>query len=204
MDHPASTRCEAPARGSRIARLACLGLLWCMAAGAHAASVYRCTGAHGETVFGDIPCAASTPQVKLEVTGQPLIDPDAPRPSPSTQGPRAASHPRTRHASRRTRRRNPPMSWECQAADGEVFYRHSRCPGSVPGDGVVRIDWTGKRKRQRRNAWARIKVHGMKVPRAEACRRIHGAGAAGRDGHQRDATVSTYDHLMGRDPCDQT
>jgi hypothetical protein len=46
-----------------------------------------------------------------------------------------------------------------------------------------------------------VPVRGVKIPRAEACRRIHSAGAAVRDGHRRDATVSTYDHLMGRDPC---
>jgi hypothetical protein len=44
-------------------------------------------------------------------------------------------------------------------------------------------------------------VHGVRISRAEACRRIHSAGAALRDGHLRDASVSTYDHLMGRDPC---
>ena len=55
--------------------------------------------------------------------------------------------------------------------------------------------------RGRHNAWSRVRVHGVKVPRAEACRRIHSAGAAVRDGHLRDADVSTYDHLMGRDPC---
>jgi hypothetical protein len=98
------------------------------------------------------------------------------------------------------------MSWECHAADGEVFYRHKRCPSSVPGDGVVRSAYaetfTGRHSRRRHTAWDRVPVHGKKIPRAEACRRIHAAGAAGRDGHLRDVRVSTYDHLMGRDPCD--
>jgi hypothetical protein len=98
------------------------------------------------------------------------------------------------------------MSWECRAADGEVFYRHKRCPSSVPGDGLVRSRYSEKMSSRHtggnRNAWSRVRVHGVKVPRAEACRRIHSAGAAVRDGHLRDADVSTYDHLMGRDPCD--
>ncbi|MGH8125934.1 MAG: hypothetical protein ACREPK_08810 [Rhodanobacteraceae bacterium] len=97
------------------------------------------------------------------------------------------------------------MSWECRAADGEVFYRHKHCPSSVPGDGVVRSHYTEKmssgHSRRRRNGWGRVRVHGVRITRAEACRRIHSAGAAARDGHLRDATVSTYDHLMGRDPC---
>ncbi|HET7931288.1 MAG TPA: hypothetical protein VFL63_07875 [Rhodanobacteraceae bacterium] len=107
---------------------------------------------------------------------------------------------------RRARKRRPPMSWECRAADGEVFYRHTRCPSSVAGDGVVRSAYAATfstgHSRRRHDAWSRIRVHGTKVPRAEACKRIDSAGASGRDGHLRDARVSTYDHLMGRDPCD--
>jgi hypothetical protein len=98
------------------------------------------------------------------------------------------------------------MSWECDAANGEVFYRHARCPGSVPGDGTVRSGYaekaSGPGMRSRKGAWGRVPVHGKKIPRSEACRRIHSAGAAVRDGHARDETVSTYDRLMGRDPCD--
>ncbi|HKZ09172.1 MAG TPA: hypothetical protein VJL61_00535 [Rhodanobacteraceae bacterium] len=97
------------------------------------------------------------------------------------------------------------MSWECRAADGEVFYRHTRCPSSIVGDGVVRTGYAEKQARQntraRHNAWSRVRVHGTRIPRAEACRRIDSASAAVRDGHLRDANVSTYDHLMGRDPC---
>lgn len=100
------------------------------------------------------------------------------------------------------------MSWECRAADGEVFYRHTRCPGSVPGDGVVRTRYAealdASHTRRHRNAWSRVPVHGVKIPRSEACQRIHSAGAAVRDGHRRDAHVSTYDRLMGRGPCGAT
>lgn len=182
-------------------------LLMTFATGAHAASIYKCVGANGRTAFRDTPCATQARQTKLDVTGLPLIDPGASRHRHSRPPRTASKRTRTRHPRAHTRRHTTPMSWECRAADGEVFYRHTRCPGSVPGDGVVR--WqdggdstSGKRSRHRRTAWGSVPVHGVKIPRAEACRRIHSAGAAVRDGHRRDARVSTYDHLMGRDPCD--
>ncbi|HEU4856913.1 MAG TPA: hypothetical protein VFS86_06380, partial [Rhodanobacteraceae bacterium] len=83
-----------------------------------------------------------------------------------------------------------------------------RCPSSVRGDGTVRIDYAERTSREyprrHHDAWSRVRVHGVKVSRDEACRRIHSAGASGRDGHLRDDTVPTYDHLMGRDPCSGT
>ena len=182
-------------------------LLWVIVAGAHAASVYRCVDALGRIAFRDTPCAAQARQHKLDLQPQPLIG------APGEHAARAAATTHTRNIARRSKRSRrtahvkPATSWECRAADGEVFYRHTRCPGSIPGDGVVR--WrdggdppSGKRSRHRRNAWGAVPVHGKKITRVEACRRIHSAGAAGRDGHARDETVSTYDHLMGRDPCD--
>ena len=189
------------------ARAAGFLLLWVTVAGAHAASVYRCVDAHGRIAFQDAPCATQARQRKLDLQPQPLI---------GAPGEHAARVVATKHSrgivrrskkSSRTARVKPATSWECRAADDEVFYRHTRCPGSIPGDGVVR--WrdgggppSGKRSRHRRNAWGAVPVHGKKINRVEACRRIHSAGAAGRDGHTRDETVSTYDHLMGRDPCD--
>ena len=182
-------------------------LLWVIVAGAHAASVYRCVDALGRIAFQDTPCAAQARQHKLDLQPQPLI---------GAPGEHAARVATTKHSrgivrrskkSKRTARVKPATSWECRAADGEVFYRHTRCPGSIPGDGVVRWRDGGdppsvKRSRHRRNAWGAVPVNGKKINRVEACRRIHSAGAAGRDGHTRDETVSTYDHLMGRDPCD--
>lgn len=172
---------------------------------AQAATVYKCVNAQGAVTFRDTPCIAGATQTKLAPTGQPLIDPGAPRTAPASH--RTASHARGRSVSHTTRRRaaKPETSWECHAADGEVFYRHARCPGSIPGDGTVRrthsTTASGRRTRGRRDAWSNISVHGTRVPRRVACRRIHSAGAAVRDGHLRDDRVSTYDHLMGRDPC---
>lgn len=189
-----------------LARAGLFLLPWVAVASAHAASVYRCVDVHHRIAFQDAPCAAQTRQRKVDLQPQPLIG------APGEHAARMATamHPRdaarSRKKPRQAARAKPAMSWECRAADGEVFYRHTRCPGSVPGDGVVR--WqdggdppSGKRSRRRRNAWGAVPVHGKQISRAEACRRIHSAGASGRDGHARDETVSTYDHLMGRDPC---
>lgn len=185
-------------------------MLLTTAACAHAAPIYRCLDAHGNVAFQDTPCAAHARESKLDVHPLPTIgDPaevaasrarlHAARDRRTT---RHAGHP---HAVRHRARAKIKMSWECRATDGEVFYRHARCPSSIPGDGIVRTHYTenmsGTRARSRHNAWSRVRVHGVKISRAQACRRIHSAGAAVRDGHQRDATVSTYDHLMGRDPC---
>lgn len=180
-------------------------LLMILASDARAASIYKCVAADGGLTFRDTPCATDARQTKLNLAGLPLIDPGASRHQVARRTTASPTHSRTRHRRDRVRQRATPMSWECRAADGEVFYRHTRCPGSVPGDGVVR--WqdgggtSGKRSRRRRNAWGAVSVHGVKIPRAEACRRIHSAGASVRDGHQRDAHVSTYDRLIGRGPC---
>lgn len=203
-----------PPKSGCVGQLLCLTLLWLVAASAHAASIYKCLDAHGHLAYQDTPCAARTQQREIDVQPLPTIgDPSEVAASKRALTRYAQASSRSARARRGTHRSSHPArkksetSWECRAVDGELFYRHTRCPGSIPGDGVVR--WqdggdppSGKRSRRRRNAWGTVSVHGKKITRAEACRRIHSAGAAGRDGHARDETVSTYDHLMGRDPCD--
>ncbi|MBN8737818.1 MAG: DUF4124 domain-containing protein [Xanthomonadales bacterium] len=181
-------------------------ILLAVAGHARAASVYRCVDAHGHLAYQDTSCAGHAQQTKLDLTGQPLIDANAPRQPASTQASKSGSaHSRRAAVTARKRKSDPPTSWECRAADGEVFYRHSRCPGSVPGDGVVRSRYAEKMSsthaRGRHDAWSRVRVHGEKVSRAEACRRIRSPSAAGRDGHQRDEKVDTYARLTGHDPC---
>ncbi len=179
------------------------------ATGLHAGPVYKCLDAHGAVAFQDTPCAARSAQAKLDVTGQPLIDPDAPSAvSLARKGRTTAARSRAsggRASAARTKSAKPVMSWECRAADGEVFYRHTRCPSSLPGDGVAR--WadgngvSGARSRRGRGAWAPVPVRGTRITREQACRRINATATAGRDGHERDEKVSAYDHSMGRDPC---
>jgi Domain of unknown function (DUF4124) len=185
-------------------------LLLVISAGAHAASIYRCVDAQGHLGFQDTRCAAHARQSKIDLHPLPTIG-DAAEVTASRarlqamRKRRTTRHTRHPHTVRRRIRAKTRMSWECRAADGEVFYRHAHCPSSIPGDGVVRTrpveNMSSTRTRERHNAWSRVRVHGVRISRTEACRRIHSAGAAVRDGHQRDATVSTYDHLMGRDPC---
>lgn len=195
-----------------LVRLAGVLALWMAIGTLHAAPIFKCVDAQGHIAFRDTPCAERARQTRIELHPQPTIgDADevaaarARARSPASRHQGTATRSRKQSAQRRHAK--PVMSWECRAADGEVFYRHKRCPGSVPGDGVVRTDYmattaSNQTTRRRQNAWSGVRVSGHKIPRAEACRRMHSAGAAGRDGHLRDATVSTYDHLMGRDPCD--
>jgi hypothetical protein len=180
-------------------------MLLMMAVGAHAATVYRCTDHAGRVAYQDNPCAALTQQRALDLSPQPPIGNTPTRIHDTTAQTRHRVSTQSRPRRARTRRAKPTTAWECRAANGEVFYRFTRCPGSVPGDGVVRNDYaqpvSNPRARGRHNAWSRVRVHGVKVTKAEACHRIHSVVESSRDGYLRDANVSTYDHLMGRDPC---
>lgn len=171
---------------------------------AHAAAAWRCVDAAGQVAFQDTPCPTAARTRPLDLPAQPLIgapgEAAARLATVSTQASPIRERARARHAPKT----KTPMSWECQAADGEVFYRHGRCPSSIAGDGVARETWTRKPARSRGrqpNAWSRIAVHGVKVPRAEACQRIHAVAASSRDGYRHDEDVSVYDRAMGRDPC---
>lgn len=192
-------------------------LLWLLiAGGASAGTVYKCVNAGGALAFQATPCAAEDAQTAVEIREQPLIDAKASPSSVDVVRPAAGGFHIHRASSReRSRNRTTPdrlrasqaTSWECRAADGEVFYRHTRCPHSVPGDGVMRSGGTyalgrGRGGRTRaRSAWDPVPVHARKVSRSEACRRINAIAAVERDGSMRDEHVSAYDHDLGRDPC---
>jgi hypothetical protein len=184
-----------------------------IAAGANAAAIYRCADAGGAPAFQGTPCATHAAQTVMHVRGQPLIGGEAPVPSEVRP---AHAHPASRksraHApapghSRRGPAHAHATSWECRAADGEVFYRHTHCPHSVPGDGVMRSGGTyalrrgGGSRSRARSAWDPVPVHARKVPRSEACRQINAVAAVERDGSARDEHVSVYEHDLGRDPC---
>jgi len=146
---------------------------------AQAQSVYRCRDVHGALAFQDKPCAAG--QVQKEVAIEPApayaASPDY-GVEKSSRAPRAA-----RSSSRTAARSTEPMSFECRAANGEVFYRHGRCPATIRGKG--------------RGATSTA-VTSSAIPRAEACARMAHTSHAG---HERDETVSTYERNLGRDPC---
>lgn len=172
---------------------------------AQAASTYRCVDARGNLAYQDVPCAAGARQSEIELAPQPAIGRGEATTHAPAGTPRRARTRGTTGRATRAPRAQPALSWECRSADGEVFYRHTRCPASVAGDGVVRNAFTErttrKARRNPRGAWQRVPVHGRRLSRGEACARIQSPAAAVRDGHLRDERVSTYDHLMGRDPC---
>lgn len=183
MDFRIATRAVA------CASAACLFLF--AASVVRAGSVYKCIGDDGHIAFQDTACAEG--QRQHGVTGLPV---DPPQPAATTR-PSAPAKAASRGAHRRAGGRSAPprvvMSWECRAADGEVFYRHSRCPGSIRPDGIAR---SGSHPRSKS-----IGVTATPISREDACRRLHAAGAIGRDGHARDESVSTYDRNRGQDPC---
>ena len=90
------------------------------------------------------------------------------------------------------------ISYECDAANGEVFYRHDRCPEEVHLRTTSTYD-----ERTGRTIWQddSAAVSSNQISREEACRKISTAGSIGRDGHKRDQQVATYDKNLGRDPC---
>jgi len=188
-------------------------LLVLLVAGAtHAGDVYQCVDAKGALAFQATPCAAHSGQTVMRIREQPLMDSEASRSfvfpgrdaGASSVGPRKPFHARA--ASPRSGAKRA-TSWECRAADGEVFYRHSHCPHSVSGDGVMRSTGTyaisrGRGGRTRtKSAWDPVPVHASKVPRAVACEQINAVAAVERDGSARDEHVSAYAHDLGRDPC---
>lgn len=164
---------------SRVARFPCIVLI-VVATSLNAAPVYRCKAAGGVVAYQDQPCATGQRQSIVKIT------PAATYAPPPHYVVNKTGHPRT-HATRRRHRHKTPISYECRASDGEVFYRHGGCPHSVasatqPGH--------------------RANVSSRRVSRSRACAQIRRAGAIGRRGHQHDQVVSTYERDLGHDPCD--
>ena len=157
-------------------------------AAASAHEIYRCRDAQGRIAYQDHPCARAMEQTRIEPAAPPPL-----RPSPAYAT--ASSTP-----ARRTRVARPPtraserVSWECRADNGEVFYRHSGCPGSVRTDSARRGARNG-------GAAGSVRVSATRKPRSEVCRALAAAGSIGRSGRERDERVSTYDRNAGRDPC---
>lgn len=154
-----------------------------------APKVYRCAAGAGPVVYQDRPCADPARQQQIEFVPSPFVE--------ATADTTAHAKPRKASASRVPKRKSKSpaevMSWECRAANGEVFYRHSRCPGSIPASTPSR--------RGSRGAASGIGVRASPLPRREACRRIRAGAPGGRAGRERDETVTTYERNLGRDPC---
>ncbi|HEY6940638.1 DUF4124 domain-containing protein [Dokdonella sp.] len=183
-------------RQCRYARL-CAGTLLLLAAVAHADSVYRCRNARGEVAYQDHACATGEQQAEVALDPLPAAAPAAGHERALETHGRSRSQPPAR-AGRRPRGpagARSAMSWECRAADGEVFYRHGACPKSIAASHGAPV---GTRRGGSKGSGA-IGVTASPLPRAEACRRLEHPG--GRNGREHDETVSTYERNAGRDPC---
>jgi hypothetical protein len=165
--------------------------LLALAAGVRAESAYRCDAADGAVTYQAIPCGPDNNERRIAFDARPsvVVAPDYAVAAPR----KLASY---EHASNATNTHDADEhSYECRASDGEVFYRHSGCPHSLPAPpGMAK----GKHGADTKT---HITVSARPIPRGEACAAIHRAGAIGRNGHTLDDVVSTYDRNLGRDPC---
>ena len=170
--------------------LVLLGLV----AGVRAETVYKCIGGEGEVAYQGQPCAAAQARGVVELEPAPAWQPSPQYALAAPAGERhgnrsAASH---RHAD------NEQSSYECRAADGQVFYRHGGCPHSIAAENA---GGAGSRRAAGRSGSGTIAVSARRVPREEACSEMRRAGAIGRKGHAYDEAVSTYERNLGHDPC---
>ena len=141
-------------------------------------AVYECRGVDGTVAYQDRACGAAASERVVAIAPAPAW-----APSPEYRVPQAEARVRAEPKRRAAR---AAMSWECRADNGEVFYRHSRCPASIP---AARRDARGA---------AGVRVQATPMPRKDACRRMQ---AAGRVGRERDERASTYERNLGRDAC---
>lgn len=163
--------------GNRLAAFAAWLLLAATAVSAQP-PVYECRGADGTVAYQDRACAASSRERVVAIAPAPAY-----APSPEYRVPRGGADAPAKPARKAAK---AAVSWECRADNGEVFYRHSRCPGSIPSG-----------RRDARGA-ANVRVHATTMARKDACRRMQAAGRVGRD---RDERASTYERNLGRDAC---
>jgi Domain of unknown function (DUF4124) len=172
--------------------LAMLGL----AAGARADSVYKCSDAQGSIAFQAQPCPPHQDETQVDILPAP---PHAASPDYAVVDKKPMPHVHSEHGGGHVAARPTQVSYECRVANGEVFYRHSACPHSVPANvaasGRNRSGSGGKAVTQK------LTVSSHPLPREEACAQIHRAGAIGRAYRTHDEDVSTYDRNLGRDPC---
>ena len=167
-----------------------------LAGGVRAAPVYKCTGGDGAVAYQQLPCAADQQARTMTFGAAPPIQPSPHYAAEPVRDETPAHEMRETH--RGGRASAEPMAYECRAADGEVFYRHTPCPHSIAAG-------TQTARNSRRGGFhsgsGTVTVSSRRVTREEACRQIHSAGAISRAGHEHDEDVSTYERNLGRDPC---
>lgn len=161
----------------------------------HAETVFKCRGADGAVAYQDRACATSQVGTEVEIAPAPPVapSPDYGRASESTRTVRSRG---VASRSGRSTAAAEVVSYECRAANGEVFYRHGACPKQI----TAKATSGGSRKRGNagKESYA---VTTRALPRGEVCREMTRAGSIGRGGHERDESISSYDRNLGRDPC---
>jgi len=167
-----------------------------LALGVRAESIYKCVDAEGKAAYQATKCPAQQHESVIEIPPPPTYAP-APRYAVERRvvdAPARASHVPLRVTSRE-------MAYECHVSDGRLFYRLGNCPHSIPGA----IDGAQKPPRGKsgnsHSSGGSAQVTSRRIPREDACHEIHRAGAIGRNGHEFDEHVSTYEHNLGHDPC---
>jgi len=165
-----------------------------MFAGVRAESVYKCVDERGTVAYQERTCAVTQRQSVIDIPPPPAL---APSPHYAIDRPDA---PGTRIARAPRERGSREMAYECRVSDGRIFYRLGACPHSLGAD-VDRESKTPRGKDSSARGGGSVHVASRQIPREQACREIHRAGAIGRDGHEFDEHVSTYEHNLGRDPC---
>ena len=147
-----------------------------------AQSVFKCIDEAGHIAYQDRPCAAGARSAPIHLDAAPPRENRDVAPPPPTPA-------RASRASMRPPRAAPVAhSFECRSASGAVFYRHGRCPASIPR----------ARSGSQRGYSGNDRVESTRLPRSEACRRLR---STAREGSAHDETVSTYERNLGRDPC---
>jgi hypothetical protein len=116
-----------------------------VAAPAHALTIYKCTNPDGSVAFQDKPCAAHARGTEFALRADPVVQ--APPSASSVASSSRSGKSRDTAASRRRKvsashghTRTPVVSvesdasWECRAANGDVFYQHTPCPSAIAGN----------------------------------------------------------------------
>jgi hypothetical protein len=174
---------DRPIRRRALAWLVCTIVLL-GSAEAPAQVVYKCVDDEQHIAYQDTPCASSQRSESIRLAAAPPRDADA---SAMASVKTTTQPPRT--TTRAARDAPVAQSFECRSASGAVFYRHGRCPASIPRrpGGSARGEASGSDR-----------VEATRLPRSEACRRLR---STAREGSAHDETVSTYERNLGRDPC---
>jgi hypothetical protein len=161
-------------------------LLLLLCNGVRAATVYKCTDVDGAVAYQSTACASSQQASEIELVP---VKPAAPSPQYALDPVRAM--PMRRRDVRLTHTK-AETAYECRTSGGNVFYRLGHCPHSIAEKTSDSRD---------KNATHGSTVTSHPVTRAMACSEMRRAGAAGRNGHEYDESISTYDHNLGNDPC---